>query len=350
MSPAEVPEPEPGGEWKLDFLTPSAKPGHLGRLGHYEVMEVIGRGGMGVVLKAFDEKLHRVVAIKVMAPALASSATARKRLIREAQAAAAVRNEHVIDIHAVEEAGRLPYLVMEYVSGLSLQERLDQEGPLEPREILRIGVQVASGLAAAHAQGLVHRDIKPANILLENGVQRRYHFYTTWSDNRLSDAFHTNQPDVPFAKIPVGWAGTATALAALASPDGTLPSRPAVADRISFARPLGAAVAAVADPGAPHSRESSWSGLAVDAYFIDLARTVQTTGGAPNGDTAFQHTFGPAPPALPVAREPVVVPQARLTDTPTPALARRASQRPADKWATDGLISGVLWWEGEAGM
>src|SRR5207244_2968915 len=79
---------------------------------------------------------------------------------------------HVIDIHAVDETRELPYLVMEYISGISLQERLDKSGPLELKEILRIGVQTASGLAAAHAQGLVHRDVKPANILLENGVER----------------------------------------------------------------------------------------------------------------------------------------------------------------------------------
>jgi WD40 repeat protein len=156
----------------LDFLSPAEKPGLLGRLGHYEVSEVIGRGGMGVVLKAFDQTLQRVVAIKVLAAPLATSATARRRFVREAQAAAAVRNEHVIDIHAVEEAGERPYLVMEYVSGVSLQQRLDRAGPLEVKEILRIGIQTAAGLAAAHAQGLVHRDIKPANILLENGVER----------------------------------------------------------------------------------------------------------------------------------------------------------------------------------
>jgi WD40 repeat protein len=97
---------------------------------------------------------------------------ARKRFIREAQAAAAVRNEHVIDIHAVEEANERPYLVMEYVSGISLQERLDRSGPLQLKEILRIGIQTAAGLAAAHAHGLIHRDVKPANILLENGVER----------------------------------------------------------------------------------------------------------------------------------------------------------------------------------
>src|SRR5262249_19380372 len=151
-----VPQTDPhlGEDETLALLSPSEKPGHLGRLGHYAVIEVLGRGGMGVVLKAFDEQLHRVVAIKVMAAPLASSATARRRFVREAQAAAAVRNEHVIDIHAVEESGPLPYLVMEYVAGVSLQEQLNKKGPLELREVLRIGMQVAAGLAAAHAQGL----------------------------------------------------------------------------------------------------------------------------------------------------------------------------------------------------
>ncbi len=170
----EVPqdvEPPTNGD-ALDFLSPSDKPGQLGLLGHYEVLEAVGRGGMGVVLKAFDPSLHRVVAIKVLAPVLATSGTARKRFTREAQAAAAVCHEHVVTIHAVAEANGLPYLVMHYVAGMSLQERLDKGGPLELKEILRIGMQTAAGLAAAHAQGLVHRDIKPANILLENGVQR----------------------------------------------------------------------------------------------------------------------------------------------------------------------------------
>jgi WD40 repeat protein/serine/threonine protein kinase len=165
-------EPPEGEEPTLDFLAPPKKEGQLGCLGPYEVHEVLGQGGMGVVLKAFDEKLRRVVAIKVMAPQLAASATARLRFTREAQAAAAVRDEHVINIHAVDEANGLPYLVMEYISGISLQERLDRQGPLELKEILRIGLQIAGGLAAAHAQGLIHRDIKPANILLENGVER----------------------------------------------------------------------------------------------------------------------------------------------------------------------------------
>jgi hypothetical protein len=127
---------------------------------------------MGIVLKAFDPKLHRVVAIKVVAPSLASNLTARKRFIREARAAAGVTHDHIVTIHEINDEHSPPFLVMQYISGRSLQQRIDQCGALELKEILRIGLQTASGLAAAHAQGLVHRDIKPANILLENGIER----------------------------------------------------------------------------------------------------------------------------------------------------------------------------------
>jgi serine/threonine-protein kinase len=156
----------------LYFLQPAGRPDLLGTLGDYEVREVIGQGGMGVVLKAFDPALHRLVAIKVLAAAIAGSATARRRFTREAQAAAAVCHDHVITVHGVHEVDGLPYLVMQYVAGESLQERLDRTGPLEVAEVVRIGLQTASGLAAAHAQGLIHRDVKPANLLLENGLAR----------------------------------------------------------------------------------------------------------------------------------------------------------------------------------
>ncbi|MCI0683535.1 MAG: protein kinase [Gemmataceae bacterium] len=156
----------------VSFLAPSQQPGSLGRLAHYEVQAVLGKGGFGTVFKAFDELLHRVVAIKVLAPEMAASAAARQRFLREARAAAAVRHEHVVGIHAVaREDEPLPYLVMEYINGQTLQEKLDQTGPLEVQEILRIGVQIAGGLEAAHKHGKVHRDIKPANILLENSIE-----------------------------------------------------------------------------------------------------------------------------------------------------------------------------------
>ena len=127
---------------------------------------------MGLVLKGSDKALARVVAIKVLAPELAYLGSARLRFAREARAAASVAHDHVVAIHAVDSWNGLPYLVMQYVAGKSLQERIEGDGPLGVREVLRIGMQVASGLAAAHAQGLVHRDIKPANILLESGIER----------------------------------------------------------------------------------------------------------------------------------------------------------------------------------
>ncbi len=156
----------------LSFLAPPSEPGSLGRLDHYEVLEVVGRGGMGVVLRARDSKLLRVVALKVLAAPLAASGTARQRFVREARAAAAVRDDHVVAIHAVCDDGPVPYLVMEFIDGQNLEALVRRGGPLEVKEVLRIGIQVASGLAAAHKQGLIHRDVKPANILLENGVQR----------------------------------------------------------------------------------------------------------------------------------------------------------------------------------
>lgn len=154
------------------LLSPPSHPEMLGRLGRYEVERLIGSGGMGIVFKAFDTELNRPVAIKLLAPYLAGSGPARRRFAREARAAAAVVHQHVIPIHNVETEGELPYIVMQYISGESLQDRIDREGSLELCEILRIGMQVADGLAAAHQQGLVHRDIKPANIMLEEDVDK----------------------------------------------------------------------------------------------------------------------------------------------------------------------------------
>ncbi len=156
----------------LDSLRPTDDPESLGRIGGYEVTGVVGAGGMGVVLKAHDRSLDRIVAIKVISPHLASSGSARKRFAREAKAAAAVLHPNVIAIHSVASEDANPYLVMPFVRGASLQKRIDSHGPLPLKDTLRIGAQIAAGLAAAHEQGLVHRDIKPANILLEEGVER----------------------------------------------------------------------------------------------------------------------------------------------------------------------------------
>ena len=159
-------------ELDLSFLSPSPKPGSLGTLGHYEVLQVLGQGAFGTVLKAFDEKLHRLVAIKVLGRELAATSPPRKRFVREARSVAAIKHENVIAIYSVEEQP-IPYFVMEFVDGSTLQDKMDEAGPLGVPEILHIGRQIASGLASAHALGLIHRDIKPANILLEKGVVKK---------------------------------------------------------------------------------------------------------------------------------------------------------------------------------
>ena len=160
------------GDFIVDFLQPSQNKESLGRLGNIEIRQFIGQGAHGMVLKGFQDELNRLVAVKVMAPHLASVVAARKRFAREARATAAIVHPNVMPILHVDSSGQLPYLVMPYVDCESLQDRLDREGSLPILDVLRISLQVARGLAAAHAQGLVHRDVKPANILLEPGVER----------------------------------------------------------------------------------------------------------------------------------------------------------------------------------
>lgn len=157
---------------KLDFLSAPSHPEMLGRMGRYEIEKVVGSGGMGVVLKGYDGELNRPVAIKVLAPHLAHNGLARQRFAREGRAAAAVVHEHMVPIYGVDTDAELPFLVMHYVAGQSLQSRVDDEGLLPVADILRISIQVAAGLSAAHAQGVIHRDIKPSNILLEQTFDR----------------------------------------------------------------------------------------------------------------------------------------------------------------------------------
>lgn len=142
------------------------------QLGKYAIEGPIGRGGMGVVLKGHDPDLGRTVAIKVLAPHLAQSPTARRRFQREARAAAAISHPHVLTIHHVEEENETPFLVMEYVAGGSLKEYVASHGKLDPVQVIQLSCQIAQGLAAAHAQGVIHRDVKPGNVMLHEGGMR----------------------------------------------------------------------------------------------------------------------------------------------------------------------------------
>jgi serine/threonine protein kinase len=142
------------------------------RIGDYDVQAVLGRGGIGVVYRATDSALARDVAIKVLRADLADDESLRERFLREARAAAALRHDHVVAIYGVNQHGEQPYLVMEYVPGGSLADRVLRKGRLPWIEVVRLGIEVASSLAAAHARGIIHRDVKPGNVLWDAEAAR----------------------------------------------------------------------------------------------------------------------------------------------------------------------------------
>jgi non-specific serine/threonine protein kinase len=152
------------------------------RICHYRIDAELGRGGMGVVYRAHDERLQRKVALKILLGEIANQAERRARVLSEARAAAALNHPGVITIYEVGEEGDQAFIVMELLTGRSLQARLGAEGRMEPRTLALLGAQVAEALAAAHAKGVLHGDIKPANIvvspdervkLLDFGIARR---------------------------------------------------------------------------------------------------------------------------------------------------------------------------------
>ncbi len=163
--PARDPERCPEGSFP--FLAPAQAPDEMGRLGPYRVLKVLGSGGMGVVFLAQDVHLQRHVALKALLPTLASGPKARERFLREARAMAALKHDHVVTIYEVGADRGVPYLAMEFLEGETLETRLGRQGRLPAAEVLRIGREIALGLAAAHERGLIHRDVKPANVWLE---------------------------------------------------------------------------------------------------------------------------------------------------------------------------------------
>src|SRR5207244_4004986 len=139
----------------------------------YTVEGEIGRGGMGVVFNARDERLKREVAVKVLPPELAFREEIRLRFLREAETAARLSHPHIVPIHSVGEGpDGLVYFVMAYVDGESLGAKLKRRGQLPPDEARRIMLETADALGAAHAFGIIHRDVKPDNILLEGSRGR----------------------------------------------------------------------------------------------------------------------------------------------------------------------------------
>lgn len=141
-----------------------SEPGTLAD-GRYRLHTRLGAGGMGLVVQATDTRLHREVAIKLLADNLAADETVRERFLREARAAASLSDPHVVQVHDVDEDDGRPYLVMELVEGPSLGDVLAAEGPRDAHEVTDVAADALAGISRAHEKGLLHRDIKPGNLL-----------------------------------------------------------------------------------------------------------------------------------------------------------------------------------------
>ena len=157
------------GSAHYPFLLPAAEPGELGRLGNYRVLRVLGSGGMCTVFAAEDVALRRPVALKVMHPELAADPDNNgwQRFLREARSLAGIKHRHLVTVYQAFEERGAACLVMELLEGESLEGRLRRTPPPDVAEVVRVGREVAVGLAALHDRGLVHRDVKPGNVWLE---------------------------------------------------------------------------------------------------------------------------------------------------------------------------------------
>ncbi len=316
-----------------DFLAPAQGPGEIGRLGPYRILRVLGVGGMGVVFAAEDPRLQRRVAVKAMRPSLAASSPARQRFLREARAMAAVKNEHIVAIHEVNEDRGVPFLAMEFLEGESLDSWLRREGPLSLAEVLRIGLEVAEGLAAAHQGGLIHRDIKPGNIWLESAAP----LTPVGAASRAAPGDSQRESPGP---------------ARLAGPTGTEGGRVKVLD-FGLARagagaspetPLTHEGAIIGTPGfmAPEQVRGEAVDARCDLFGLGCVLYQMATGTLPfRGPDSMSTLFASATQTPPAPREVnAAVPQ-RLSDLIVRLLAKKPEDRPASAAAVAAELAAL---------
>src|SRR5579862_3097293 len=180
------------------------------RLGPYEIVSPLGAGGMGEVYRARDTRLDRTVAIKVLASHLSSSPELKQRLEREARTISSLNHPHICQLYDIGSHDGADFLVMEFLEGETLAERL-RKGPIAFPEILKIGIAIAEALAVAHRQGIVHRDLKPGNIML------------TQSGAKLMDFGLAKPLGMQSSAVSSGTVPSFTALATMSSPSPLSP-------------------------------------------------------------------------------------------------------------------------------
>ena len=176
-------------------------------IAHYRIIKKLGAGGMGEVYLALDTKLDRKVAIKVLRPDSLAEENLRKRLLREAQAAAKLDHPNICAVYDVNEADSFTFIVMQYIEGETLAEKMERQ-PLELSTALAIAEQAAEGLAEAHAHGIVHRDLKPQNLMITPRGQLKILDFGLAKEMRSSDSVDFEAPTATLLSTPGQVVGT----------------------------------------------------------------------------------------------------------------------------------------------